>query len=408
MSKKLTALLLALAMMLAMLTGCGEASAPAAEEPAESDVTAESDETGEAEAEAETETEPLPPEAYEDPVAYLTDGAVKKGDVVITINGEEITAEEYFYWVAFDYAQLLYNYYYYGMTLDVNEVLDEEGTTVGDFMLEQASMYAEMYALLYDKAEEAGIQLTDEQEANRAAVVESYDEETILYYATTIQALEKNFVSTCYAANLQSYYYGEGGELAPTEDTLADFAEANGTYTCRYILQRTDELEEDDADGRQAKADKAKELYDELSALSAEEVEARFIELQGEWNDDGNTEPFVFNEDSSLVSGFREKVAEIEEGQLVLTDETDYGYFVILRLPTDLESLKADYTNTAYDTQISQWMDEAEIEVGGALLSLDASQVYERLSLMQSTIANQITAAQAEAEAAESGEEAVG
>ncbi|MBQ9166034.1 MAG: hypothetical protein IJX71_03825 [Oscillospiraceae bacterium] len=409
MSKKLTALLLALAMMLTMLSGCSGTDAPAAdetEEPAASDENAESTQDAET---ADTEDaglvlEEIPQEAYDDPISYVTDGAIKKDDVVATVNGLEVKADLYFNWLTTVYVNMAYNYYYYGMELDVNEVLDEEnGTTVADYFVDQAAMMAQMYTLVREKAKDAGLDLTDAQKEELAGLSENYTAESTMYYIITVEGMQQAYTDSQLIITLRDHLYGEGGELEPTEDTLADFVSANGNYNCRYILQRTDELEEDDTEGRAAKQQQAQDLYDQLLEVPADELEAKFIELQAEYNDDGNTEEFAFDATTSLVSGFREKLAEMEDGQIGLTEETDYGYFVILRLPVDLDSVKDTYVDEAYNTVITEWMDNAETELSGALISLDAEACFEKLIALQTVVANELSA-QAEAEAAEAEE----
>lgn len=414
MSKKLTALLLALAMMLTMLTGCSGTEAPAADEtedPAASDEgTAEEDAESTEDAEdaeaADTEDEGLvleeiPQEAYDDPISYVTDGAIKKDDVVATVNGLEVKADLYFNWLSTVYMNMAYNYYYYGMELDVNEVLDEEnGTTVADYFVNQAAMMAQMYTLVREKARDAGLDLTDEQKEELAGLSEEYTTESTMYYITTMEGMQQAYTDTQLIIALRDHLYGEGGELEPAEDTLADFVTENGNYNCRYILQRTDELEEDDTEGRAAKQQQAQDLYDQLLEVPADELEAKFIELQAEYNDDGNTEEFTFDATTSLVSGFREKLAELEDGQIGLTEETDYGYFVVLRLPVDLDSVETTYIENAYNTVITEWMDNAETELSGALISLDAEACFEKLIALQTVISNELSA-QTEAETAE-------
>ncbi len=104
MKKKWIALLLAVAMLLGALTACG--SAPAAENDTE-DTPAPQEETEQPQTGDETEPSDapaeIPAEALEDPIAYVTDGAVKAGDVVMTVDGVDIPAGVYTYWLADQY-----------------------------------------------------------------------------------------------------------------------------------------------------------------------------------------------------------------------------------------------------------------------------------------------------------------
>lgn len=394
MKKRILALLLALAMVLGLLTGCGADAPAAGEDTADAEDSAAGDDAGTGEEEVVQE---VPAEAREDVVSYITNGALTTGDIVMTVNGIDIPAESYLYWLAYQYTYAAYTYASYGYSLDLTETIDEEGTTVADSFQQQAAVILQMNTLLRGKAQEAGVSLTEQQLTDQATMEDNYDDNTLLFYATTMEALNQAYIDSCLASNLKEQLFSEEGEMAPTSETLADYAEEHGTYTCRYILLSTSDLEEDDQDGRDAQLALAQELYEQLQACSAEELEETFAQLQTEHNYDGNTEPYTFDNDDSLVSGFREKVAELAVGELGLTDETDYGYFVLLRLENDAESLEDDYASATYNSLISQWMDEAQVETSEVLDGLDAAACFDRLTTLQDALSAELSA-QAEAE----------
>ena len=402
MKKKWIALLLAVAMLLGALTACG--SAPAAENDTE-DTPAPQEETEQPQNGDETEPSDapaeIPAEALEDPIAYVTDGAVKAGDVVMTVDGVDIPAGVYTYWLADQYSSMAYTYMTYGMELDVAEAMDESGATMADYFSQQAETVCQMHAVLKNKALEAGLELTEEQQEDMAQLADSYDENMLTYYATDMTGLAAAYEASCLATNLQDYLYAEDGPEAPTEETLTDYAQETGTYTCRYILFYTADLDEDDADGRAAQLAAAQEIYDQLAACAPEELEETFAQLQAEHNYDGNTEPFTFNDDSSLADGFRETVAAVSEGELALSDETMYGYFVILRLPNDLDTLKEEYVDTAFEAKIAHWVEESEIVTADAYAGLDHVATLQRLQSLQDAVIAAMSAQYAEPETAE-------
>lgn len=401
MKKRIGALLLALVMLLSMLSGCG-ADAPAAddtadgqtEESTEADTGDEASEANDSVSEDQTGLTEVPEEARQDPVSYITDGAITMSDTVMTVNGAEIPAGVYFYWLAYQYTYTAYTYSMYGYTLDVTETVDDAGTTMADSFAVQAQTFTQLNSVLQSQAQSLGLELTEEQLSGLDGLEADYDANTRLFYATDLDSLKSIYEASCIAANVKDYYYGENGSAAPTQETLADYAEENGVYTCRYILLNTSELEEDDEEGRAAQLTQAQELYEQLKACSAETLEETFTQLQTDYNYDGNTEPYTFDADDSLVSGFREKVAELAVGELGLTEETDYGYFVLLRLDTDLSSVEDEYTSSAYDAQISQWMEEAQVETSDALANLDVTACFERLIDLQTALTNELIAAE--------------
>lgn len=387
MQKKLFALLLALAMMMSLLTGCGDANAPAADGEEGTDASTSTDATEDNAEDTTPSLTDVPEEAREDPVAYLTDGAMSSGDVVMTVNGVDVTADAYVYWLCYQYTYASYYYSQYGMTLDLTQTVDDDGTTIAQSLADQSMSVVKMNTLLRARAEEAALALSEEQQASLQNLTEVYDENTLLFYATNLETLEQAYTDSCLATNLKDYLFGEGGEMEPTDETLQDYAQEHGTYTCRYILLTTNDLDEDDEEGREAQRALAEDLLTQLQACAPEELEEKFTELQEEYNTaDGNTERYTFDNDASLVTGFREKLAELEVGQLGMTDETDYGYFVLLRLDTDLDALSEDYSIDTYDSLVAQWMDEAEVTTTEAMDNLDAAAFYSKLIPLQEVL----------------------
>ncbi|MCD8047411.1 MAG: peptidyl-prolyl cis-trans isomerase [Clostridiales bacterium] len=406
MKKRIGALLLALMMVMSLLVGCSDSTDETEDttDSTASDTTDDSteDSTDDSTEDTTTLTE-VPDEAKADPIAYVTDGAISAGDTVITADGAEIPANLYFYWLTYYYNYYsYYYYYYYGYTFDVTEVTDEdEGTTVADTLVYMASNISEMYAVLNEKADEYGLILTEDQETSLSEVLANYDENALLYYTTNAEGLELAYRESCQATNLQDYLYGEGGEYEPTDETIADYAEEQGYYTCRYILLYTADLEDDD-DGRAAQQEAAQAIYDALQGVSADELEDAFAEYQAESNYDENTDEYTFDSDDSLVDGFRELVETLEVGEVGMTDETDYGYFVILRLDYSedtLAEIEEDYISDLYNSQIDEWMNAATFETSEALDGMDWQACFENIINLQTAIATEEEAAAAEEEA---------
>lgn len=395
MQKKLGALLLAVAMLLSLLTGCGSADAPASEEDSTDGVSAsDTDTSSDTSAEEAPALAEVPDEARENPISYLTDGAMSSGDVVMTVNGVDVTADTYIYWLAYQYTYTAYIYAQYGSALDVAQTVDDDGTTIARSLAEQSKSVAQMNALLRAQAQEAGLSLSEEQQSALTDLEENYDANTLLFYGTNLETLQQAYTDSCLATNLEEHLFGEDGEMAPTDETLADFAEEQGTYTCRYILLATNDLDEDDEEGRESQRQLAEQLYNQLQEYSPEELEEQFTALQEEYNTtDGNTARYTFDNDDSLVSGFREKVAELSSGELGMTEETDYGYFVLLRLDTDLSALSEDYSSATYNSLISQWMDEADVTTTEPMDNLDVDAFYSRLIDLQDALSAELAAA---------------
>ena len=134
-------------------------------------------------------------------------------------------------------------------------------------------------------------------------------------------------------------------------------------------------------------------------------MEETFAGLQEEYNYDGNTDRYTFDNDDSLVSGFREVVAELAPGELGITEETDYGYFVLLRFEPDEETVRESYVSETYNAMIDEWMADIDAQPSEALDHLDTAGFFERLTQLQSYISQQQSES-AESETADTGEAA--
>ncbi|MCD8368044.1 MAG: hypothetical protein LUC48_08510 [Clostridiales bacterium] len=137
--------------------------------------------------------------------------------------------------------------------------------------------------------------------------------------------------------------------------------------------------------------------YEELTALSEDEQLDAFIEAQAELNYDGNTDEFLVTPDSSLVSGFSDAVLALDEYEIGMSEETSYGYFVVIRLPVsdedieaidedDIESIKEEYISDMFNARLSEVLESAEVERSDLLDEVDYVAVFEKLSALQADL----------------------
>lgn len=414
---RILALLLALALCLA---GCGSAPASSG---------ASSGSTSQAQGDAA-----IPQEALDDVVSYLTDGAYAADDVVTTVGDTAVTAAQALYWTAYQQYYMTYYYYSnYGMTFQMSDQM-EDGTTVGQSLLDFGVDTAVAYAVAAQRAQDNGVSLSEENAAaletlysdnvtsygedrwqayvdaglinesdysveQRAEWIqtegESFYQHSLMYYATTPQAYQDTFTNIYYFNTLRDNLFGEGGEYAPTEETMADYLptyiEDNGICWARCILFSTMDCA-DDAAVAEVQA-QAQAVYDELSALSGEELSAAFTERQSQYDTSGYTagEVQYYTNTDSLVDGFYEGIQALEPGQVGMTEQTDYGYFILLREADQTDDISANaqesYIVTTYDSLISQWTEEYGVsDVAG--LELDADAFYTKLSELQQTLSD--------------------
>ncbi len=176
------------------------------------------------------------------------------------------------------------------------------------------------------------------------------------------------FAQGYYLEALDEYYFGVGGEKAPSEDELR--AEFDKYYKAKHILIRNtdDEGNELTGDALAEKQKLAQELQDRINAGED------FDELMNEYSEDTglqfSPEGYIFQDDGTYVEGFVNGVKALQPGEtskeLV---ESEFGWHIIRREPLtdeDYQSMRPDLvyalTGESIDDLLNTWMEEAQIE----------------------------------------------
>lgn len=273
-------------------------------------------------------------------------------EVVMVTEGYEVTWKEFSYWAELigeecEYYIEMYKLYGYDAKWSDFDAGNVES------VVEQLKAERAVELL----AEEYGVTLTEEElatsEEEFLAAVESQfgeaTEENINEYLAvrnlTRELMDRyNRVSLLYP-KLFAEIYGENGEKATDEDTLA-YIEEQGYLNANHILFMTIDAStyEDLDDATKAEKEaKAKEIAAELQAITdREELLARFAELKQELDEDSGK---VSNPDGYLFTS-GQMVEEFENGTLALEPYqvsdpilSTYGYHVILRLPVEPDTV---------------------------------------------------------------------
>ena len=393
--KKIIALLLSLCMMLA-LCACGGSEIEYYENDAETAETAEAAETAEF-------TGP----GYD---AY-------PGDMVVgTVNGEEVTWMEYYYWLYY------YNLYVnqlaasYGVTLtgwDVNELSSTD--TNGQVVVMNAQYAVTQHHAIQTKADELGIVLTEEDQAlvdqvyelNADSAVGDADgvcteEEAAAFDAYLAeQNVDKAFFdylneTSLLSEKLYAAIYGEMGADYPEEDILA-YAEENGILSAKHILLLTQDMTTGEAlseDEAAAKLATAEDLLGQLQAVESDPValEELFDQLTAEYTEDTGyayyPEGYVFGE-GEMVAEFENAVKELDPNYgLSGIVESSYGYHIILRTPITPESsvgtdsygnsvnMRSAVTSNLFNDDMTSWIDGASVSWSEGFEALDLNTIF--------------------------------
>lgn len=334
------------------------------------------------------------PSASQDPGAVpsievdLTQDALKFAaglsgdDVLLTVDGEDVNAELFLYWLFWDCYYFEYYYYYYGITV----------ADFADMLLEDAVDMALYYILLHRRAVELGCVLTDEQRAELESYKTGENEETYEQYraAFGLSVESMDFIDAL------DYYYDNllNALPMPTEDELNGYV-----YQVKHILLMTiddsgEALPDDEIAAQRALAE---DILAQLQAVEGEERQSLFDELMNQYSEDGRDENGDLYAPDGYTSVPGEMVTEFEEASLALPIgglsgivESTYGFHIILRGEVDsIEDYADDCRAYQLDQELDALADAAEVTRAAALESLDVADFYERYFAYQSAVMEQ-------------------
>jgi hypothetical protein len=409
--KKLIALLICLCLMLGTMAGCG-ASALESTDTEDTTEAAEAtvDETAEEADATEDETVTgigLGGTGYE---TYDPD------TVVGTVNGEDVTWMEYYYWLNYytQYVQSMASTY--GVTLsswDANELSSDN--TNAQVVLLNAQYAVTQYHVMETEANDLGITLSEEDEETLQSVFdqnadystgdgdgECTEEEAAAFEEYLAQQnVDRDFFDYLNRVSLLNNnafleLYGENGSAYPDEDVMA-YAEDNGLMAAKHILLLTVDTSTGEALDDDTIAEKkalAEDLNAQLQAVADDQdaMVALFDELMDEYTEDTGyayyPDGYIFS-DGEMVEAFEDAVKALDENYgLSEIVESEYGYHIILRIPvnpdatagTDSYGNAYSLRNIAASEQFSglmdAWMDAADVQWNDGFETLDLLAIF--------------------------------
>lgn len=346
----------------------------------------------------------VPTAAQEDVDSYLTDGAISCADTVMTINGTDVPASAYFYWMSY-YAGYL-EYYYQssgGEDFSLSDQYDED-TTYADYVQEQTETTLISSVVATQKAQEEKVELSEDDQTSLDNMEKNADPNTLLYYATDLDGLKFTFTNYSYSDALQTALFEKGGKYYANKETLQDYYDDN-VFGAKHILIQTSGMSDEE------KAEAKKTIQGYLDKILASDDQAStFDQYMNEHSEDSGLaqypDGYTFMS-GDMVSEFEDAVAALKVGEITPeVVESSYGYHIIMRIEPDPEeiddeTLKERYQEDTYSGLLDEWTQSAEISTSDALEKLDTNAFYDKLSSLQDII-NAITEAENAANASSS------
>lgn len=337
-------------------TGCG------ANDAAESETSPEpSAEPSESVDDTETETASVPQLDFEE--LYASHDA---DEVVMTMDGEDVTWEEYFYWLYYSGVQvnnyinqMAANMSAYGMDVSWDDAADDTGISFKDYVVQLAEDNIRQIHSIKKFSAENDVTLTEDnlkaiEEQRKTDMVnlcgeEVSDEEFTEFLKSTYYLPIKvyddmNEINYLYQ-NCFAKLYGEDGEKLSDEKAEA-YLKDSGYMNAAHILFMTvdpstgEALDDETIAEKKALADK---FAAELAGITdTEKLQERFAEIKDEYCEDTGKEAYpdgyIFTP-GTMVTEFEDTVNALEDYQVSEPVESRYGYHIIMRLPLTIDTV---------------------------------------------------------------------
>ena len=203
--------------------------------------------------------------------------------VMFTVNGSDVTAEEYLFWLAQYTDQASAYLTSMGNVEGDQSIWDMDfynGTTAGESVKQTAQQYAILYNVVTAHGEEGGYTYTDEdkadfQESLSAQVEQMGGDEVFETWLKSMCLTREGFENMSSVTYINQHMadgmYREGTDLAPTPEDLRTYADENDYLAAKHILlltvdQTTQEaLPQEEIDQKRATAE---DLLAQLQAIT--------------------------------------------------------------------------------------------------------------------------------------------
>ena len=286
----------------------------------------------------------------------------KKEDTVMTVDGVDVSFDEYMYYLN-TAASTLISYYQAstggGVDWDGVCIYDKTKTNA-EWCINEALYNAAQGCVIMSKGKSMNALPTDEQlkslEDNISTIRKNYEEsddpdaafaDALNGQGFTLESFKAVNKINFTLGNIFTSLYGENGEKL-SEEKIQTYIEENGYMTSAHILFRTKEdvkgengqtTQEELSDSAKAeKKAQAEKLCKELKAIKDDtQRKEKFFEYMKEYSEDPGKDSFpngyCFTE-GTMVEEYTDTTKELKNYEVSDVVESDFGYHIIMRLPT--------------------------------------------------------------------------
>lgn len=303
--------------------------------------------------------------------ASLLGRAAELGEelVLLTVDGREVPAWRYLYWLAFTCDQIREKYRDSGLNLDWETPVP--GGTLADYAKDQALADTALYATVENWAERYGCALSDTE---RAALAKTWEEQS------AARGGEDVYLKELANLGLDRLREEELAEVGMLYAKLYDLCLTEGSELDR-LLDQADSLTVDRiliaaGEDREAAREKAAEVFSRLNG--AEDPAAAFPALAAE-GDDAAGPRTLLPGDGTLPQALEEAAKALEEGQYSGILESEEGFSILRRLESQGQALAGE----AFDRLLQEAAEGALVQTTPAYDVLDAAAFDEALTALR-------------------------
>ena len=354
-----------------------------------------------------------------DDLAYQLTG-VARDATVMTVDGQKVSAEEYLFWL--NQSITMQKQYGYLQTDDDWET-ETDGKTAAEYLKDDALETLKYYYVIAGKAKEYGVEaMTEEQSADLNEQIDSIAQTMESQNMTLQQYLDMQAISEQgfrdmmgklnYApSNLMAKLSEEGGPLAPTDEEMDAFLEAEGLHQVKHIFLSTRrETGETDEYGYPVYEDfseeEAAQVKAQADALVAEiraaaDPAALFDEKMNALSEDGRDENgdlaapdgYLVYEGASFDTDFLTAALALDEGELSDPVKSQFGYHIILSVDADTEETRSYFPNYKMNQLVEEWVAAADVKTENDRLdAINPKDFSDKITALQDEYIAQATA----------------
>ena len=312
---------------------------------------------------------------------------IRPDAVVMRVNGDAISAEEYLYWLD---SVCEYLVSYLGSIPDFDAAVTET-MTLGQFAKEDAAHTAILYAVVRQLAQQHGFSLTAEDEESLAQQTEQY----VSYYGSYEAYLQQLQLLGLSLESLRSmdevpYLYNRlfldysdpNGKLYPGEEALRAYGEENGYVTAQLLYFPTSALTETERGHMMSiAADYAAQLQ------TADDKSITYQTLAAQLGLTFSAAGLTFSPADADAAVY-DATAALAVGQISSVIEGSSGYYVIWRTATNYNAL----TEHLFNIYLQDCQDSAKVEYNNSTFDrIDAGAFYMALSEARAALASEFS-----------------